>query len=75
MSVHAICIVCASVLTYSTTVGSASDGVVLKLEVRIEDGVVQLDATVELVTNLLPVGGRLRHGGEDVLSSCDWHIS
>lgn len=60
--------------TYSTTVRSASDGVVLQLEVQVEDRVVQLDAAVEFVTDFDPVGGRLRHVGVSVFSSCDGHV-
>jgi len=48
--------------TYSTTVWSTSDDVVLELEIRVEDGGVDLDSAVEAIANTLPVSGRLRHG-------------
>lgn len=57
-------------LTYRTTVGSAGDGVVLKLQVWVEDIRVEGDAPEEAVANLLPVvSDRARHSGDGVLSS------
>jgi len=52
----------AGVPTYSTTVGSASDDVVLKFEVRVEDGGVELRLAVEAVADALPVGCGFGHG-------------
>lgn len=47
--------------TYSTTVGSSSDDIVLDLQVRVEDRCVELGLTVEAVTDALPIGGWLGH--------------
>ena len=41
--------------TYSTTEGSAGYLVVLKFEVLVEDGCIELDFAVEAVANALPV--------------------
>lgn len=48
--------------TYSTTVRSSSDDIVLDLEVRVEDGCVELGLAVEAVADALPIGGWLGHG-------------
>ena len=48
--------------TYSTAIRSAGDEVVLELEVRVEDGGVELGFAVEAVADSLPVsGGFLGH--------------
>ena len=49
------------VRTYSTTVGSAGDNIVLKLEVWIKDGVVELRSAVEAVADSRPVSCCFRH--------------
>lgn len=50
------------VLTYSTAIRSASDSVVLKLELVVEDIGVELSLAVEALTDALPARGRFRHG-------------
>ena len=50
------CVLRMAVPTYSTTVWSSSDDVVLKLEIRVEDGGVELRLAVEAVADALPVG-------------------
>lgn len=47
--------------TYSTTVRSSSDDIVLDLQVRVEDRCVELGLAVEAVADTLPIGGRLGH--------------
>ena len=47
--------------TYSTTVRSSSDDIVLDLQVPVEDRCVELGFAVEAVADALPVGGWLRH--------------
>ena len=47
--------------TYSTTVGSSSDDIVLDLQVRVEDRCVELGLAVEAVADALPIGGWLGH--------------
>ena len=47
--------------TYSTTVWSSCDDVILKFEVWIEDGGVEVDSAVEAVADTLPVGRCFRH--------------
>lgn len=59
----------AVVPTYSTTVGSAGDDVVLKLEVGVEDGGVELCFAVEAVADALPVGCCFGHGHYSIASS------
>lgn len=41
--------------TYSATVWSSADDVVIKLEIRVEDLSVELDSAVELVADFHPV--------------------
>jgi hypothetical protein len=50
-----------AVRTYSTTVGSAGDDAVLKLEVRVEAFRVQLRLAVEAVAHALPIRRCLGH--------------
>ena len=45
--------------TYSTTIGSTSNGVVLELEILIKDGRVELHAPVEAVAYPVPIRSRL----------------
>lgn len=52
--------------TYSTTVRSSSDDIVLNLEVRVEDRCVELRFAVEPVADALPIGGWLGHCRESV---------
>lgn len=47
--------------TYSTTVRSSSDDIVLDLQVRVEDRCVELGLAVEAVADALPIGGWLGH--------------
>lgn len=47
--------------TYSTAVWSSSYGIVLELQVRVEDGCVEGDFAVEATAELLPVGSRFGH--------------
>lgn len=47
--------------TYSTTVRSSSDDIVLDLQVRVEDRCVELGLAIEAVADALPVGGWLGH--------------
>ena len=47
--------------TYSTTVRSSSDDIVLDLQVRVEDRCVELGFAVEAVADALPIGGGLGH--------------
>ena len=54
--------------TYCAAVRSPHHIVVLELEVLVEHGRVQLDLAVELVADLLPVGGWLRHGYRTVMA-------
>lgn len=58
--------------TYSTTVGSSSDDIVLDLQVRVEDRCVELGLAVEAVADALPIGGWLGHCRE---SSMHAHIT
>jgi hypothetical protein len=48
--------------TYCAAVWGAHHAVLVELEVRIEDGRVELHFAIKLVAHLLPVGGWLRHG-------------
>lgn len=56
--------------THSTTVGSAGDLVVLKLEVGIEDRGIELSLAVEAVADQLPVMCWSFHLHLPLLSSC-----
>jgi hypothetical protein len=47
--------------TYSTAVWSSSYGIVLELQVRVEDGCVEGNFAIEATAELLPVSCRFRH--------------
>lgn len=49
------------VLTYSTTVGSAGDGIVFELEIHVKDVGIQLDLAVEAIADAYPVRCWFRH--------------
>jgi hypothetical protein len=53
--------------TYSTTVRSSSDDIVLDFQVWVEDGCVELCFAVEAVTDALPVGGWLGHCRDSIV--------
>lgn len=44
------------VRTYSTTIGSSRDDVILEFEVRVEDGGVELGFAIEAVADSGPIG-------------------
>ena len=69
-SAHAcrLCMGASCVPTYCAAVRSPHHIVVLELEVLVEHGRVQLDLAVELVADLLPVGGWLRHGYRPIMA-------
>jgi hypothetical protein len=52
--------------TYSTTVRSSSDDIVLDLQVRVEDRCVELCLAVKAVADALPIGGGLGHCRESI---------
>src|SRR5690242_19997380 len=58
----------ACVPTYCAAVRGPHHVVVLELEVLVEHGRVQLDLAVQLVADLLPVGGWLRHSYRPVMA-------
>lgn len=47
--------------TDSTPIRSSRYDVILKLQVLVENGIVELNLSVEAVANLLPIGGRTGH--------------
>ena len=53
--------------TYSTAIRSSCNGVVLKLEVLVEDVCVKLDSSVEAIAYSVPIGSGF--GGHVVLPS------
>jgi hypothetical protein len=56
--------------TYCAAVGRAHDIVLIELKVLVKHGRVELHFAVELVADLLPVGGWLRHGYRDIMARC-----
>lgn len=63
---------CRCVPTYSTTVRRTRHMVLVELEVGVEDGRVQLHLAIELVADLFPVGGWLRHGRRLVMPRSEY---
>ena len=51
-------VIIVEVRTYSTTVRSASDNVILEFKIRIEDRCVELCFAVETIADSLPVSSR-----------------
>lgn len=60
--------------TYCAAVWRADHIVVLELEVLVEHGRVQLYFAVELVADLFPVGGWLRHGYRGIMARWRWSV-